>query len=590
MIMKNRVLKFILNTAKPSKVFLFGIAFSMSCVAVDKNIKPYLIKYIINGVSQNDYSNFIIILGIYAFLQFAIVCAWAFFDWCMSKSIPQMKKYITETMVNDISKYPYKYFQEHLSGRITAKINDAVKSTTRVIDTALVGFLQLFILIITSVILLATVHYGFALAMIFWLAIFVMITYYFSSRIGKLSSTEAEAGSQVSGALGDYFTNIFTIKVFSSRDYEKKRLDRYLDDYVNKSRAKHLYVKSFFTRQGVIFSCYILCCLCSMIFLAKRDMISPGDFALVFMLNFEVVSSLFHLATMMNDFMSNWGSIAQALVILDSNPDIQDKIGAVNLKVQFGQINFNNVSFSYHGMVGGLFENKSIIIQSGSKVGLVGYSGGGKTTFVHLIMRLFDVNTGSILIDDQDIRDVTQDSLRSAISMIPQDPNLFHRSLLENIQYGCFDASEDEVISAAKKAYADGFIAKLPEGYKSMVGERGVKLSGGQRQRIAIARAILKNAPILILDEATSQLDSVTESLIQESLAELMQNKTTIIIAHRLSTLLHMDRILVFDQGQIVEDGTHQELIRKHGLYKTLWDAQVGGFLPDKNDNESSIN
>lgn len=265
--------------------------------------------------------------------------------------------------------------------------------------------------------------------------------------------------------------------------------------------------------------------------------------------------------------------------------EIQDKPDAVSLKCNSGQITFNNVKFHYDGTEP-LFQNKSITIKTGQKVGLVGYSGGGKSTFVNLILRLYDVTDGAILIDDQDICNVTQDSLRAKIAMIPQDPSLFHRTLMENIRYGKIDASDDEVIEAAKKAHAHEFISKLPQGYESLVGERGVKLSGGQRQRIAIARAILKNAPILILDEATSQLDSVTESNIQESLWELMQDKTTIVIAHRLSTLLHMDRILVFDQGKIIEDGTHQELLDKNGMYRILWNAQIDGFLPDKKEVE----
>lgn len=576
-----KVLKFILQSSKPFRIFLLGIAFSMCCVAVDKNIKPYLIKFIIDGVSQNNYSNFVVIIGIYAFAQFTIVWAWAFLDWCVSKSTPQMKSHIAKTMINDISKYPYRYFQEHLSGRITAKINDAAKYTPSIINSVLVEFLQLCIVIVLGVILLATVHYVFALALIFWVCIFIVITYYSVRTAAVLSTKESEAGSQINGIMVDYFTNIFAIKIFSSREYEEKRLETSLVDYINKSRSKCLYMKSYFTRQGIMFSLYILGCLYFMVHLAKHGVISPGDFALIFMINVEVVNGLFQLATMMNNFMSDWGAVEQALVILENNPDIQDQPNASALKLQQGQITFDNVYFHYHGTEDALFENKSIVIHAGSKVGLVGYSGGGKTTFVNLIMRLFDVTNGSVSIDDQDVREVTQDSLRSAISMIPQDPTLFHRSLFENIQYGCFDASEDEIISAAKQAHADEFISKLPEGYRSLVGERGVKLSGGQRQRIAIARAILKNAPILILDEATSQLDSITEHLIQESLWHLMQGKTTIVIAHRLSTLLHMDRILVFEQGKIVEDGTHNQLLENNGLYKTLWSAQVGGFLPD---------
>jgi ATP-binding cassette subfamily B protein len=260
--------------------------------------------------------------------------------------------------------------------------------------------------------------------------------------------------------------------------------------------------------------------------------------------------------------------------------DIQDKTDARDLSIYKGQISFDHVEFQYKDTAP-LFQKKSITIEAGQKVGLVGYSGSGKSTFVNLILRLFDVTDGSIKIDDHDIRDLTQDSLRRNIAMIPQDPTLFHRSLMDNIRYGRIEATDEEVIEAAKKAHAHEFISKLPQGYDSPVGERGVKLSGGQRQRIAIARAILKNAPILILDEATSQLDSVTESDIQDSLWDLMQNKTTIVVAHRLSTLLHMDRIMVFDQGKIVEDGTHKELLAMHGLYKNLWDAQVGGFIPD---------
>ncbi len=284
------------------------------------------------------------------------------------------------------------------------------------------------------------------------------------------------------------------------------------------------------------------------------------------------------------------GKCNQSLWTLFVPQDIKDMENASDLVITNGQITFMHVKFHYKG-VNPLFQNKSITIEAGQKVGLVGYSGSGKSTFVNLILRLYDVTDGHIFIDGQDIRECTQDSLRSNIAIIPQEPSLFHRTLMENIRYGRIDATDEEVIESAKKAHAHEFISKLPQGYGSLVGERGVKLSGGQRQRIAIARAILKNAPILILDEATSQLDSVTESYIQESLWELMNSpdkasgkgrKTTIVIAHRLSTLLHMDRILVFDQGKIVEDGTHTELLARGGMYKTLWNAQVGGFLPDK--------
>lgn len=274
------------------------------------------------------------------------------------------------------------------------------------------------------------------------------------------------------------------------------------------------------------------------------------------------------------------GNLEQSLKIILSPIKVNDCENATELQVKNGEIIFNDVSFGYGEKP--LFKNQNVTINPFEKVGLVGYSGSGKTTFVNLILRIYDLNSGTITIDGQNIKNVTQDSIRKNIALIPQDATLFHRTLMENIKYGKPEATESEIFEAAKKAFAHDFILSLEKKYDSMVGERGIKLSGGQRQRIAIARAFLKNSPILILDEATSQLDSVTENVIQKSLTELMKNKTTVVIAHRLSTLLQMDRILVFDKGTIVQDGTHADLLSKPGLYKNLWNAQVGGFLPDK--------
>lgn len=261
--------------------------------------------------------------------------------------------------------------------------------------------------------------------------------------------------------------------------------------------------------------------------------------------------------------------------------DIVDAPNAQPLRVTHNKIEFENVSFSYN-INNPLFKNINLVIESGKKVRFVGFSGSGKTTCVNLILRFFDVTSGRILIDNQNIAHVTQNSLHQSIAMIPQDTSLFHRSLIENIRYGRLDATDAEVIDAAKRAHCHEFINQLPDGYYSLVGERGIKLSGGQRQRIAIARAILKQAPILLLDEATSALDSVTEKCIQEGLHTLMQGSTTIVIAHRLSTLAEMDRILIFDKGEIIEDGNHTELLKANGHYAKMWKMQAGGFLPDQ--------
>jgi ATP-binding cassette subfamily B protein len=313
----------------------------------------------------------------------------------------------------------------------------------------------------------------------------------------------------------------------------------------------------------------------------KNQTITSGDFALILILNISIVNSLNNLSRNIREFAKSFGKVSQGLYIINSILEIQDTEDAKDIVIKKGEILFEKVQFNYNNS-NPIFNDKSVKIHSGQKLGLVGYSGSGKSTFVNLILRLFDVTQGKILIDSQDIRDISQASLRQAIGVIPQDLSLFNRTLMENIRYGRMNASDTEVIEAAKRAHAHEFILSLPEGYQTLVGERGVKLSGGERQRVAIARAILKNAPILILDEATSQLDSVTEHAIQKSLENLMQGKTTIVIAHRLSTILHMDRILVFDKGQIVQDGKHANLMAEEGLYKTLWDGQVRGFLPEK--------
>jgi ATP-binding cassette subfamily B protein len=345
-------------------------------------------------------------------------------------------------------------------------------------------------------------------------------------------------------------------------------------------RALEKYLLKAYFFQGLWVFILISFMLAGLIYGRHHGFVTIGDFALILTLSSAIASSIFNIGEAILQFSKGAGYCRQALDIIVEPHEIVDKPEATELKVTQGKVVFENVHFQYQGTEP-LFENKTVIIEPGQKVGLVGHSGSGKSTFVNLILRLFDVNQGRVLIDNQEIKEVTQESLRRNIGMIPQDPSLFHRTLMENIQYGRFDATKEEAIEAAKQAHAHEFIIDLPNGYDSLVGERGVKLSGGQRQRVAIARAFLKNAPILILDEATSQLDSVTEQYIQQSLWQLMQNKTTIVVAHRLSTLLHMDRILVFSQGEIVEDGTHSELLAKGGLYAALWKAQVGGFLQE---------
>jgi ATP-binding cassette subfamily B protein len=281
------------------------------------------------------------------------------------------------------------------------------------------------------------------------------------------------------------------------------------------------------------------------------------------------------------EFFEYVGNVANGVDTIVRDHEVIDAPNAKPLQVTQGRIEFRDVCFAYDAEQK-VFEHLNVVIEQGQRVGLVGFSGSGKSTFVNLILRNYEPQSGQILIDDQNIADATQDSLHQQVSLIPQDPSLFHRSLKDNIAYGRLDVDDEAIREAARQAHADRFISEMEDGYDSLVGERGVKLSGGQRQRIAIARVMLKDAPILILDEATSSLDSVTEKTIQDNLDSAMGRKTVIAIAHRLSTIAHLDRILVFDQGRIVEDGSHQSLLAREGFYHRLWTMQAGGFLPNE--------
>ncbi len=317
-----------------------------------------------------------------------------------------------------------------------------------------------------------------------------------------------------------------------------------------------------------------------LIVLYQHKQVTVGDFALILTLTMSLFQQLWHIANQIGEVYKQLGKCTQAMPLLSTPNEIVNADGASPLQCDHGGINFADVTFAYESG-NDVYQELCLQIPAGQKVGLVGFSGCGKSTLINLLTRQFDLHSGKISIDAQDISKVTLDSLREHISLIPQDPVLFHRSLRDNIRYGNLEATEEMVLHAAQQAHCHEFIASLPDGYDTLVGERGVKLSGGQRQRIAIARALLDSAPILVLDEATSSLDSVTEQKIQASLQCAFKNRTTIVVAHRLSTLLQMDRIIVIDKGQIIEDGCHADLLEANGQFAKMWSLQKDGFLPD---------
>ncbi|MDF1757566.1 MAG: ABC transporter ATP-binding protein [Legionellaceae bacterium] len=498
-----------------------------------------------------------------------------------AKFIPVIINRMIGTSMDFVLGQSRQFFQDNLSGKLSKQITNLGDGTERVITSLAFNFLRGISLLLTAFIASYLVNPIFCLILTSWFCLFSGTSILMSKKYVALSNAHAEAESNVVGEIVDTVSNQSNVRLFSKKPYENLRMSSYFHKQQKTYANTYLYALFVNSIQGGLiaimmgFSAYFL------VNLYNKNLVSIGDFVLIFGLSLEVGHMMWFTMLEVDEFNKVVGRCKHSLFTLMTPLETQDKPGAKHLECSKGQIIFSNVKFNYK-YAEPLFQNKSIEINPGQRVGLVGYSGGGKTTFVNLILRFYDVTDGAILIDGQDIRDVSQDSLHENIAMIPQEPGLFHRSLMDNIRYGKIDSTDSEVIDAAKKVNAHDFIVSLPNGYATLVGERGVKLSGGQRQRIAIARAILKNSPILILDEATSQLDSVTESLIQDSLWELMQNKTTIVIAHRLSTLLHMDRLLVFDQGKIVEEGSHEELLASCGLYKKLWDAQVGGFLVDE--------
>lgn len=582
---KNPTIQFILESISQFKWWMIPLCMISMFWAFDVSFRPYLLKIIIDKLptlSKDDIvSGTVATAALYVLLTFLIVLLFRFYDYMWSIVNPGLKKYIGDRLMSRMMNHSHSLFQNNFAGALGNRIKDVMSSVPDLLKLGIDSFLSHTLALLIAIFTFTTVNYQFAIALAIWTSVFFVGSFILSKKASYLSHLASEVRSTVVGKIVDILSNMVNVRLFGARQFESQRLIDTLDQYVLADRRRDRYFMFVYAFQGFSFFIYETFCIVGLIYGYKNDLITSGDFILILTLNNSLVDSLWSLSEDIGKFAEYYGNIEQGLKISMSPIEILDDPNHIKTsEIDDYTIRFENVLFHYKFDTP-IFKNKSIVIPSGEKVGLVGYSGSGKSTFVNLILRLHDVTDGVISIGGHNICNIPQDDLRNMIGMIPQDPSLFHRGLMDNIRYGRNNASDEEVILAAKCAHAHDFISALPEGYNSMAGERGIKLSGGQRQRIAIARAILKNAPILILDEATSQLDSITEKYIQKALHDLMTNKTTIVIAHRLSTLLNMDRILVFDKGQIIEDGSHKELLQARGLYHQLWNSQVGGFLPD---------
>ncbi len=583
-----QLVPFIWRYLKNRKLYLSVFLLCGLLGAVEMTLSPYLLKVIIDAVAHfpenTTLLNAILIPAIvYASLPMILNICYRFNTYLCLRLYPEIKSAICKDMFAYLMRHSHDFFQNHFAGSLSKKISDMAENIEEVIKTPFeLFFPRIFSILIASITLFTVVDPIFGTILFVWSLTFMGLSYVAARSSEKISRNLSEAGAKVDGTMIDAISNVMAVKLYANLPQEISNIDKDINQVVQTDRQLQWRNLKVNFAQGTGVTLLMGTMLFSLIYGRLHGTVSPGDFALVMIISLTFLDGVFRVGHEMQRFSKVIGACNQALSFVRLPHAIKDIPGASPIEVTDGEIKFEDVSFQYTNNKS-LFSNLNVVIHPGQSVGLVGYSGGGKSTFIKLILRLIEPQAGNILIDSQDILKGTIRSLRKQVATIPQDPELFHRTIMDNIRFGRTEATDEEVIAAAKSAKCHEFISELPEQYQCLVGERGVKLSGGQKQRIAIARAFLKQAPILLLDEATSALDSITEDYIKESLHELMINKTTLVIAHRLSTLKDMDRILVFVDGEIVQDGSLEVLLQdKSGHFYKLWTSQAEGFItPD---------
>lgn len=579
------ILKYIWPQIRKYRFAFFLVLFVFAVRSIlDAVLRPYLFKKIIDVISTPDVVRESVASSVF-YLVFVLIGVSA-----LVHIAGRLSKYLhlnfEINMARDLRNFCFQKIQSHsqsffvntFSGSLVTKSRRFVSSFESMYDIFMYDFFNVFISLVGIFFVLYSQSILLTGIFLAFIILFISIVSFFVGLKIKYDLEEAQSDSKIGGRLADVFGNILAVKIFSSRKSEIDAFGVIVDYAAAKSKKAWFFGNRIDTLQALLIFITQSSILYYMIKLWVAGTISTGTVVLVQTYMVIIFERLWNFGNALTRFMKHSADMKEMIDIFEVVQDVVDPAIPEKLKMKKGHLVFKDVSFKYKNNEE-IFSDFNLDIKPGERIGLVGHSGAGKSTFVNLILRFSDVNSGSITIDGQDVRNVTQDDLRSTISYVPQESVLFHRTIRENIAYGRPDATDKEIISAAKKARAHEFIEKLPNKYDTYVGERGVKLSGGERQRVAIARAILKNSPIFILDEATSALDSISEQYIQDAFNEIMKNKTTIVIAHRLSTIQKMDRIIVLEDGKIVEEGTHAELLEKGGQYSDLWNHQVGGFI-----------
>jgi len=515
------------------------------------------------------------------------IAALEFIQWIFWRIATFSDSYFTARISADLSNFCFAYLHQHsfayfsnnFVGSLVKRVKWFVKAFETIADEFVWKLLPLTVNITVIALVLFKVNIWLSLGVVIWVAVFLAINWAFTKYKLKYDIARSEAETVTTKVLADTITNNINVKLFNGYQREVKGFAKVIEELRKRRMFTWTLGNIIEAVQGFLMVGLEIGIFYLAIKLWVRGILTIGDFVLIQSYLVTIFMRTWEFGRVVRIIYENLADAEEMTIILNLPHEIQDIPNAKKLVVKTGKVEFENIIFNYHE-TRRILNNFNLAIKPGERLALIGPSGAGKTTVIKLLLRMYDVTGGRILIDDQDVSKVTQESLWQNVSLVPQDPILFHRTLLENIRYGKPKASNQEVMAAAKAAHCHEFISNFSEGYDTYVGERGVKLSGGERQRVAIARAILRNAPILVLDEATSSLDSESEYFIQDALDKLMKGKTVIVIAHRLSTIRKMDRIIVISEKGIIEDGTHEELVKNNsGLYKKLWQLQAGGFL-----------
>ena len=570
-------LRFYISIIKNYKWWYFLILMGPLGSAIHPVVYNYSIKLLVDSVSRGSLDFFSFKNPIFFFLysEIYIQISWRIHNFASWRSIPHMYQLVADKVFGYIIGHSYKFFQENLSGSIISQvrsINEGVFRMHSAIESNSISIIKVIIFAIS----LAMTNKYIGLIIVLFVCIKIPLFIKFNKKIIKIEEDCQKDWHNIFGIMADNITNIFNLFAFATKSREKKKIWKYYDD-IHKPR-RFLWHKTGFIWSIILssldISLLIAVCFC-IIHLLKSKKMDLGQVAF-FITSLNVfLTTLWKAFNDSKEFVQKYAQVKESFKVMQM-PQIfyEEPTNSKELKISEGKIEFREVDFSYEENL--VFEKLSFKIKKGEKIGIVGSSGVGKSTLISLLMKSFIPNSGKILIDDLDIKNISPESIMKNIIYIPQDVILFHRSIEENICYAKENYTKEDLLYATQNSMLEDFIKTLPEGYQTLVGERGMKLSGGQRQRVSIARAFLKDAHILILDEATSALDSLTEKEVQNSMWELMKNKTCIVIAHRLSTLIDMDKIFVLEDGKIMQSGKHDELISVEGVYKNLWDNQNG--------------